>query len=204
MKQYVLICTLIFFASTVSCTNPFTTRANLVEKPKLSDVEFLSPTTPENVMDNFALAIQKKDVVKYIESFSAESPVFQFEPDPHYFEDFQALNWRTENERDFFDQLTKSVVSMFFNFDETDELVFLPINVTAPDDSVFSDFTSYRMTVNFNQEESQIYQGSARFKLLHNHQTQRWHIYYWQDRALDEQYDLSMSALKLFYNNKTH
>lgn len=203
MKQYVLILGLFLVLAIFSCTNPFTTRANQVEKPKLSDVEFLSPNTPENVMNNFTLAVQKKDVVKYIETFSPEPPYFHFEPDPHYFEDFQALNWGIENERDFFDQLAKSVVSMYFSFDQTDALVLLPIDVTAPDDSVFTDFTSYEITVNFSQEQSSSYRGVARFKLRHNHQSQRWYIYYWQDRAADDQVDLSMTALKLFFNQKT-
>ena len=203
MKQYLLISLTVLLIGTVSCTNPFTTRADLVEKPKISDVEYLSPTTPENLIVNFTLSIQKKDVVKYTESFNPELPSFKFEPDPHYFEDFQAIGWRTENERNFFDKLTKSVVSMYFNFTETEELVILPIDVTAPDDSMFTDFIGYKMTVNFNQEESSVYEGSARFKFFHNHQTQKWHIYYWQDRAIDEKYDLSITALKLFYNNKT-
>ena len=92
---------------------------------------------------------------------------------------------------------------MYFNSTEADDLVILPIDITAPDDSMFTDFVDYKMTVNFNQEESTVYEGSARFKLYHNHQSQKWHIYYWQDRALDEKYDLCMTALKLFYNNKT-
>ncbi len=205
MKQYVLtFFTLLGLAAVVACTNPFTTRAGQVEKPQTGDVEYLSANEPENVIKNFILAIKNKNLTQYMNCFSpADQARFKFEPEPYYFNEFLTRGWTLTDEEDYFDQLRVSVLRLNFAWKGVDAPALHPVFVSAPNDSVESDVTPYSMLVTFNIDSARAYEGTAFFKLYHDQGTQKWHIYYWKDKAIDDKSDETITALKIFYNKKS-
>ena len=204
MKQYVLTFFTLISLTAVSCTNPFTTRAGQVEEPETGEVEYLSPNEPENVIKNFILAIKNKNLTEYMNCFSpAEQARFKFEPEPFYLNEFLTNGWSLNDEEDYFNQLRASVLKLSFGWQGVDEPALHPVFVSAPNDSVESDVTPYSMTVTFNIDSARAYEGTAFFKLYHDQETQKWHIYYWKDKALDDKYDATITALKTFYNKKS-
>ncbi len=205
MKQYVLTFLSLLLPALVSCTNPFTTRAGQVEKPQTGEVEYLSPNEPENVIKNFILAIKNKNLNEYMNCFSpAGQERFRFEPEPFYLNEFLTRGWTLSDEEDYFDRLRASVLRLNFTWRDVDEPALRPVFISAPNDSVESDVTPYSMLVTFNIDSAKTYEGTAFFKLYHDQEMQKWHIYYWEDKALDEnKADITITALKVFYNKKS-
>ena len=116
MKQYFLIYLLTVITLLASCTNPFTTRADQVEKPDIGDIEYADYNTPENIITNFILAIEKRDLPGYMNCFSADAARFKFDYEPHFYDAFQAREWTLNDEEDFFSQLKVNTVSLGFSF----------------------------------------------------------------------------------------
>lgn len=204
MKQYVHTFIALLAFATVSCTNPFTTRAGEVEKPQTGEVEYLSANEPENVIQNFILALKNKNLTQYMNCFSpAEKMRFKFEPEPFYLNEFLTRGWTLSDEEDYFDQLRASVLRLNFAWKDVDAPALHPVIVSAPNDSVESDITAYSMMVTFTIDSARAYEGTAFFKLYHDQETQKWHIYYWKDKAIDDKYDETITALKIFYNKKS-
>ena len=162
-------------------------------------MEFEIPNEPENVLKNFKLAIETKNVQEYMNCFTPEPHRYKFEPEQYFFEEFQANGWSLDHERDFFNQLTKSVVTLNFSFTESGEPALNPIYLPAAEDSVESNFSNYLMTVNYSIDSSQVFSGLTRFKLYHAQDKDAWYIHYWQDKADNQDYTLTATALKTQY-----
>ena len=208
MKQSVLTFSILFvlgLVAVVACTNPFTTRAGQVEEPETGEVEYLSPNEPENVLKNLLLAIKNKNLTEYMNCFSpADLARFKFEPEPFYLNEFLTRGWTLSDEEDYFDQLRSSVLHLNFSWQNGDEPILHPVIGSAPNDSVESVVTPYSMLVAFDIDSARTYEGTAFFKLYHDQGTQKWHIYYWKDKALnDTKVDKTITALKFFYNKKS-
>jgi hypothetical protein len=190
------------------CTNPFTTRADQVEPPITNGVVYNTPNQPEIVFENFTKSIQNKNIQEYMRCLSEKEEQYHFEPAQYYREEFRNINWQLDDERSYFTELTKSSKSDFprlnFAFTDTTTPRLRPIYPQAADDSVESDYVSYRFRIAFSADSSQTYEGDAHFKLYHNHDSDRWFIYYWQDRAKNSVFERTVSALKLtFYKSAT-
>jgi hypothetical protein len=199
MKQRLFIIFGLLVAVLAACTNPFTTRADKVEKPNVTDIQFEIPNEPENVLNNFKRAITNKNVQEYMNCFSPDPLRYRFDPEQYYFEDFQATGWSLDHEQDFFNQLTKSVMTLNFGFVDPEEPALNPIYLPAAEDSVETGFSKYQMTVNYSIDSSQVFSGLTRFKLFHDHDKDTWYIYYWQDKAENDAYNLTTTALKTQY-----
>jgi len=199
MKQHFLKYLLAVITLLASCTNPFTTRADQVEKPDIGDIEYADYNMPENILTNLILAIEKRDLPGYMNCFSADAARFKFDYEPHFYDAFQAREWTLDDEEDFFNQLKVNTISLGFSFTAGSAPALNPIHATSPDDSVESALTKYRMDIT-DTDSTRIYEGFVRFKLFHDQEKQRWHIYYWQDRAEDDKFDITITALKTSYN----
>ncbi len=209
MKQILFIVIPVLFAVFLAgCTNPFTTRADQVEPPNTSGVVYNTPNQPEIVFENFTKALQNNNIQEYMRCLSETEERYRFEPEQYYRDDFRNINWQLDDERSYFTELTKSSKSDFpklqFAFTDTTTPPLHPIYLPAADDSVESDYVAYRFRVAFSADSSQTYEGEAHFKLYHNHDSDRWYIYYWQDRAKNSDFEHTISALKLtFYKSAT-
>ena len=209
MKHILFIISLFTLLAVMSaCTNPFTTRAKQVEPPNTSGVVYSTPNQPEIVFDNFIKAIQNNNIEEYMRCLAETEKRFHFEPAQYFREEFRAINWQLDDERSYFTELTKSSKSNFprlsFSFVDTTSPPLHPIYLPAADDSMESNYVQYRMRITFSADSARTFEGDAHFKLYHNHDSDRWFIYYWQDQAEEAGDSKTLSALKLdFYKNST-
>lgn len=201
---------LIFITALLSaaCTNPFSTRADKVEKPVVQNgnVSYEAGLTSESVLNNFKKAINNKNVEEYLlclaPSKNGEAHVFQFEEEPHFENEFTANPWNLNEERSYFTNLIISASTSYpklsFSFNEGNPAL-TAINPSAPDDSVESNSVKYQFLVNHSLDSTAVYQGLMRIKLYKSPANDRWYIYYWQDHASDAKYEFCWSYLKLYY-----
>lgn len=197
-----LICTVF-----VSCTDLFSTRNDEVEKPDASSVSgvFEEATSPENVLNNLSRAIEQRNVSKYMDNFSnpTDNPEKQlrFIGDLNLIDQFTGI-WLYEDEQNYFNNIVhnSSGINSSFRFSYGDSLtpVTSAINIIAPDDSVETDFFKYQFTIR-TQDTTKVYTGLSKFKLFKSKSTAQevWYIYYWADRAINDQLDKSWTFLKL-------
>ncbi len=188
------------------CTNPFSLRD--VEEPGFGSdwVRYAPATYADSVLYNFKLAIANKNISEYMRTLvdpaKADAPSFSFVPDPYFVNDFPA-KWTLDDERNFFAQLVQSEKEEYpklsLNFSEP--IATRPITPISVDDSV--EFNSaYALWVDYG-DSSEVYEGVARFKLYHSKSAppETWHIYYWQDNAVEQNHDKTWTYLKRFIFN---
>ncbi|HGY55297.1 MAG TPA: hypothetical protein ENK44_06340 [Caldithrix abyssi] len=189
------------------CTNPFSVRD--VEEPGFGSdwVRYAPATSPDSVMYNFRLAIANKNVEEYMRTFvdplKADAHQYRFVPDPYYTNDFPTA-WTLDDERNFFSQLVQSDKQDYpkLRLDFLTPLVLTGITPISVDDSVESNNLEYTLQVDYG-DSSEVYTGIARFKLYHSKSAppETWHIYYWQDNAVEQNHDKTWTYLKRFIFN---
>jgi hypothetical protein len=198
----------------IYCTNPFSTRQDQVEKPDFrndgSNVSYDTAVDPEMVFTNFGKALVYKNVDEYMKCFvnTANDPPYPyyFEPERYYKNEFNNQPWLLTDEREYFTQLTKSQKNDYPQLELSildSSLAFLPLNPLSINDSVETGNLHYHLTINFDADSTAIYEGAARFKLYHSESApETWHIYYWQDYALNNRYNVTWTNLKLSIRKK--
>jgi len=200
MKQHFLITIIFMSGLIISCTNPFTTRADRVEKPS-GTLNYVNSNTAEGVIENFRTALIDDNEDRYMRCMAPDGQSFTFVPEPHFFEEFNTRGWTQDDERFFYIELKDNVSSVSFEFPE---LISNPVDVPAfflsydnsLPDSMECDFASYKMDVVFNGDSSKVYRGEIRFKLYRDNELDSWHIKFIQDRAIDSKYDETLTSLK--------
>jgi len=201
-----LISTLIL----IYCTNPFSVRN--VEEPGFGSdwVRYAPATSPDSVLYNFRLAIANKNVEEYMRTFvdplKADAHFFRFVPVPYYINDFPSA-WTLDDERNFFTQLVQSDKKDYpkLRLDFLTPVVLTAISPVSVDDSVESNSVRYALQVDFGDSLA-VYEGIARFKLYHSKSAppETWHIYYWQDNAIEQYYNKTWTYLKRFIYNPSN
>jgi hypothetical protein len=173
------------------CTNPFTTRQAEEPDELVSDI-FIQPTECRILKANFSRAIEQKNTVNYMKCF-VDSTIdgrypFTFVPENHY-ADYFVQTWELSDEENYFNNIVSGENPPRLKFEYTDTtLTELP-----PDHAEF-DF-GYNLKVIYN--DTVTYQGKGLFKLFRSDENSCWYIYFWQDYAVDENYELTWTNLKL-------
>ncbi len=196
--QNLIILGLLILIST--CTNPFSTREDSVEKPEnTSSVIFEEATTPDNVKINFRRALENKNLNEYTETLSNPTANpgkgFRFSGETSFID--QLRGWSYQDENIYFKNLIfpDQRQSPALNFSYVDSVVFTNINFSA--DSVESNFFIYQLTVRVSQDSTQIYRGQAQFKMFKNPISELWYIYYWSDQAIENNIFQTWTYLKI-------
>ena len=183
-----------------SCTNPFSTRENKVEKPENSgSVIFEEPTTPDNVKINLRRAIENRNLTEYIETLSdpVENPgkSFRFLGETNFID--QLRGWSYQDESIYFKNLIfpDQKQAPALNFAYVDSVTFTNINFST--DSVESNFFTYQLTVKRTQDSTEVYRGQAQLKMFKNQTSELWYIYYWSDQAVGNNIFQTWTYLKI-------
>ena len=204
ITRFILLIAIAFLLSTF-CTNPFSTRDPEEPDESSTSTVFNPAIDPEIVLINFSRAMEQKNIEEYMKCFinpDMDAPhTFVYEPE-QYFKNDIVDTWTLDPEPNYFNQLTKSTQKdyPFINLSFKDSLSLTPIITTSIDDSVESNSIEYELEV-ITSDSSSTYRGITRFKLFHSTSPpEHWHIYYWQDNAIDENYKSSWTYLKLYIN----
>ncbi len=198
-----------------SCTNPFSSRADKVEKPEIqtpgSGYDFTPAINPDIVFLNFEKSIAEKNIEEYMRCFVPQTqttpPGFYFEADPYYGSEFENRPWTLFDERNYFTQLTVSGKGVYpiLTFSVVDTSIsWRPITPTSVNDSVETNNFRYQLLIRSSLDSTAVFQGYARFKLFKSKTPpETWHIYFWQDLAFQNQHKKSWTFLKLLYRKKS-
>ncbi|WP_456407622.1 hypothetical protein [Caldithrix abyssi] len=200
----------------LTCTNPFTTREGQVEAP-----ENFSPgqngtydpaVNPELVFVNLKKALQDKNIAEYMKCFipqtlEGQPHSFLFIPEQHFVNEFARQPWTLNDEQNYFTQLVQSQLSGYPKLDlilaEGNEIPLNPITPTSVNDSLESGSVKYNLRISFSPDSSKTYSGLLQFRLFKSRTPPEvWYIYFWQDNALNQNYDGTWTALKLYYRKK--
>ncbi|HID37997.1 MAG TPA: hypothetical protein EYP36_00585 [Calditrichaeota bacterium] len=192
------------------CTNPFSVRN--VEEPGFGSdwVRYAPATEPDSVLYNFQLAIADKNVEEYmrtlVDPLKADAHSFRFIPVPYYINDFPAV-WTLDDERNFFTQLVQSDKKDYpkLRLDFLNPIVLTAITLNSRRDSVESNSVQYALQVDYGDSLA-VYEGIVLFKLYQSKSAppETWHIYYWQDNAIKQNYDKTWTYLKRFISNPSN
>lgn len=193
------ILTMMFCSVILYCTNPFNTREP--EKPDSGKQVYDSTTEPKIVIENMIIAIEEKNVNEYKKVFISESGdhKYKFEPEPSLNTENFFMGWTTQDEESYFSNLLSTssgnypILNLAFN---VSDYSFTPIISGSESDSVQTSNMQYVFTVNPG-DSTQVYTGNAEFKLLRSEADQLWYIYYWQDNAIDQNYEETWTNLKI-------
>jgi len=190
-----------------ACTNPFTTRADKVEKPDLgsSNVEYDHPAlNPEEVLSNFEKAVDNKNAVEYMRCFSpdeASDPFkYHFEAEPYFNNELIGIPWTRANENDYFLNLKRlNSINFYFNNAGTPALTL--ITPGGQYDSRQTNVVPYTLEVSESLDSLTVFKGLIHLRLYESPDG-NWYIYYWSDNAQYTDYDLTWTALKLKYRKQ--
>ncbi len=213
LNKFLKIAFLLFL---FTCTNPFTTREGQVEKPG-SNVPGPAGTydpavTPELVFVNLKKSLQEKNVAEYMRCFippnlEGQPHQFRFIPEQHFSNEFSRQPWTLTDEQNYFIQISQSQKGNYPKMDlilaNGQEIPLTPITPTSVDDSLETGSLKYSLKIAFSQDSSKTYQGLLQFHLFKSKTPPEvWYIYYWQDNAIDKNYDATWTNLKLYYRKK--
>ncbi len=199
-----------------ACTNPFTTRENQVEKPETilpgQGSTYDPAVTPELVFVNLSKSIQEKNLTEYMKCFipltqEGETHTFRFIPEQHFLNEFARQPWTLNDEQNYFSQLVQSPISGYPKMElilaDGNEIPLNPITPTAINDSLETGSIKYSLKINFSPDSSKTYSGLVQFRLFKSKTPPEvWYLYFWQDYALNKNYDGTWTALKLYYRKK--
>lgn len=198
IKSTVLLFILLFSSS---CTNLFSTRDDQVEEPDPSTISqvFEEPTEPAIVMVNLSRAIEGANTVEYAKLFSNPNIVsekhFRFIGDANFSNQFIG-SWTYSEEQNYFLNMVqiKDNTKPVFRFSFEDSL---PSRLYSALDSVETDFMEYKLEIILPDTEK-VYFGFSNFKLFKSATAnEAWYIYSWEDRAKNESFEQSWTALKV-------
>lgn len=200
---YPKILTMLLCITLIHCTNPFSTREP--EKPDSGSQVYDNATEPKIVLENMIMAIKEKNVNEYKKIFVSDgtgnqqgSHTFKFEPEPSLSEYFIS-KWTQQDEESYFNNLVSTssgnypILKLSFN---VSDYSFTPIISGSESDSVRTNSMQYVFTVNPG-DSTKVYTGNAEFKLFRSEADQFWYIYYWQDNAIDQNYNETWTNLKI-------
>ncbi len=200
-KKIVMTKTIIFLFILlfIGCTNLFTTREDEVEKPDPGTISqvFKEPSEPAYIMVNLSRAIEGTNTLEYSKLFS--NPDIVSEKHFRFFGDVNLLNqlenpWTFSQEKDYFINLVygenNNKPSFSFSFVDS-----LPSRIDLAFDSVETGFLEYEMTITLSDTVKE-YFGFSNFKLFKS-ANEAWYIYTWEDRAKNDAFEQSWTALKV-------
>ena len=193
-KNYYLKLLIFLFLSSCSL---FETR--IPEEPDGEASQFIPPTSPHIVIDNFIEAVKNKNVENYIACFTQTG--FLFIPSSDAAAKFPSLfdNWDTRNERSY---LLALAIALGQSNDI--QLVFenREFQTISSDSAVL--ITNYFISYNLqNTNHPTQYEGRATFILLPV-QSGLWAISRWQDYLMTPNNDSTLetwSSLKAYFYN---
>ncbi len=212
--RIIIFCTVAFWA--VSCTNPFTTRENQVEKPVVGtpggSTVYDPAVNPDIVFTNLGKAIKEKNIDEYMKCFIPETQngtthSFDFVPEQHFINEFARQPWTLGDERNYFIQLSQSQKNTYpkmeLSLNEGRAITLNPITATSINDSLETNSVKYQLTIIYSVDSVKVYSGVLQFRLFKSAvPPEIWYIYYWQDNAINNRYDQTWTALKLLYRKK--
>jgi hypothetical protein len=180
----------------ISCTNPFSTRD--VEPPELgsgSDL-FEQPFEYDVVLSNLKFSLQQKNISNYmrcfIDSTLSAGQRFRYIPDESL-DPVSFLNWSLQDEENYMRSVMNNSTSIGLEYEENG-IIFNPLESSV--DSVETAPFRYYLTV--ETDETIVYSGTVRFKLLKN-ENSLWSIYHWEDSRLADANLETWSVLKATY-----
>lgn len=184
---------------TLGCTDLFSTRADEVEEPNpsASARTYLKASNPVNVLQNMAWAIEGKNTTEYAKLFS--DSLFQSNKTYNFLPEASLSNqllqpWGTNEEQLFFNKLISTEPIIRFTL-----LDSIPSEALSAVDFFDTGFLNYKISVKTNGKEV-IYSGLSNFSLEKtNNAEESWTIYRWEDRAVDNNTELTWTALKRDY-----
>ena len=205
---------LFVFLLTLQCTNPFTTRSDQVQKPDNqngSNTSYDPAINPDLVFTNLRKSINQKKIEEYMRCLIPEQNQnehqYIFDADPYFKDEFSTRPWTLSDERNYFTQLILSGKNDYplLSFEFADSNLSLrPITPTSVNDSLESNSVPYKLRVTYTPDSSVVYQGQCRFKIFKlTAPPETWHIYYWQDLAVNQMYDKTWTFLKLYFRKTT-
>ncbi len=204
-KKKVMFLFFLFYLT--ACTNPFTTRADKVEKPDLGsgNVKYDHPAlNSEEVITNFEKAIDNTNAVEYMRCFSpddaAEPYNYKFEAEPYFNNELIGIPWTRANENDYFLNL-KRLGSLNFYFTDAGGPTLTLITPGGQYESRETNIIRYNLEVSESLDSVTVFKGLIQLKLYESPDG-NWYIYYWSDNAQDTDYDLTWTALKLKYRKQ--
>ena len=200
----------------LACTNPFTTRQDQVEKPGTSlpgqNGVYDPAVTPELVFVNLKKSLQDKNVAEYMKCFVPRTLLgqphgFLFIPEQHFANEFARQPWTLNDEENYFIQLVQSQKSGYPKIDlslgDGGEIALNPITPTSVNDSLETGSIKYNLKIAYSLDSSKTYSGLLQFRLFRSTTPPEvWYIYYWQDNAINKNYDGTWTNLKLYYRKK--
>ncbi len=197
-----------------ACTNPFTTRSDEVEPPDTQangSYSYDPAINPDLVFVNFRKSINQKKIEEYMRCLIPDQNQaqhkFTFDADPYFKDEFSTRPWTLDDERNYFTQLilTDKNDYPYLSFEFADSNLSLrPITPTSVNDSLETNSVSYRLIITYSPDSVVMYQGQSRFKIFKlTTPPETWHIYYWQDVAVDKNYDRCWTFLKLYFRKNT-
>jgi hypothetical protein len=131
---------------------------------------------------------------------------FRFIPEKYYREEF-TQGWTLMDESDYFNNLIHSGNNDFphIKFETADSAIILtPINVSSEEDSLVSNNFTYRLVIEYPDHTDE-YLGTMILRLAKSKVSpEYWHIYHWQDYAVEERYKQTWSYLKLISGNDSN
>lgn len=169
------------------------------EEPTAARGNFIPPTTPEIVIENFINAINERNAQHYMQCLIDETiseKEFEFVPTQGAQGQFPALfdEWTRINERRYLDNLISSIPD-----NATLSVQFEGIHWESPSSFEASFRASYRLIANHTNDSfpHYVFEGTLQFELTTD-QTNNWAIFHWTDFALDDK--MSWSELKGTFN----
>ncbi len=212
--RFIILCIFVLWLS--ACTNPFTTRENQVEKPVQgtpgNGTVYDPAVNADIVFVNLKKAIREKNIDEYMKCFvpeaqSGQTHLFEFVPEQHFINEFNKQPWTLNDERNYFIQLSQSQKNTYPKLDLSlnagQPITLNPITPTSVNDSLETGSVKYQLTILYSADSVKIYSGVLQFRLFKSvTPPEIWYIYYWQDNAINKEYNKSWTALKLFYRKK--
>lgn len=200
----------------IACTNPFTTRQKAVEPPDVGSpggkTVYDPAVNPDLVFVNLKKSIEEKNSDEYMKCFIPQTQngqihQFAFVPEQHFINEFARQPWTLNDEQNYFIQLIRSQKNDYPKIDlslnEDNPITLNPITPTSINDSLETSSVKYQLTIFYSRDSVKIYTGIVQFKLYKsNIPPEIWYIYYWEDNAINNQYDKSWTALKLYYRKQ--
>ncbi len=213
IKKVRIILAIVAILWLYACTNPFTTRQDKVETPDVGTPGgkpvYDPAVNPDLVFVNLKKAIEAKDVDEYMKCFvpltqNGQPHSFEFVPEQHFTNEFEKQKWTLNDEQNYFIQLTRSQKNDYpkldFSLNDGGPITLNPITPTSINDSLETASVKYQLTVLYSVDSVKIYSGVLQFRLFKsNIPPEIWYIYYWEDNAINNEYEKTWTALKLFY-----
>ena len=184
LRYHVIGILILLLLLILGCMNPFSIRDS--EPPINTQSSWIPPLTPEELLENFSIAVQEKNVDNFMRCLADATQdlrVFHFDPDPEVAANYP--NVFTEWSRD----TEEAVMQQAFSIVPNDSVSLLSFtediqDVVASDSAIF--VRRYRLELHHTQDGlAAIYEGHGEFRMAPD-QGGEWSIYHWIDNRVSD------------------